>query len=166
MRPDDLLAALWASAGWVAVVVAAHFTVFHLVQVERRARTLVSLWGLGLMGYLWTGLVLDLDRWRIVYGTMTLGCAFTLYMPFYYTLAASQSVQMLIDIAREPDGLTVTELRLRYPTDEILEGRLATLVVSGYLAPQGRRVVLTPKARLVTRPFSLVKALWRLGPGG
>lgn len=166
MRPDDLSSALWAGAGWVAFAVAAHFAVFHLVQVERRARTLLCLWGAALLGYLWTGLVLELDRWRIVYGAVTLGCAFILYMPFYYTLAASLSVQMLIDIGGEPGGLSQEELSGRYPADEILEDRLETLVASGYLVRQEARFALTAKAGLITRPFSLVKALWRLGPGG
>ena len=166
MKPDDLYTALWASAGWVAFAAAAHFTVFHLVQVERRARTLVSLWGLALMGYLWTGLVLELERWRIVCGGGALFCAFILYMPFYYTVAASQSVQMLIELAHEPGGLTLVELRARNPADEVLAGRLETLLAAGYLIPQARRVALTPKARIMVNAFHFVRKLWRLGPGG
>jgi hypothetical protein len=165
VRADDLSTALWASAGWVAVAVIAHFAVFHVVQVERRARTLISLWGLALMGNLWTGLVLELDRWRIVYGAVTLFGAFILYMPFYYTVSASQSVRMLIELAGEP-GLTVGELRARRPTDEVLGGRFETLLASGYVSRHEARYALTAKARLLVRVFRLVRALWRLGPGG
>jgi len=166
VRPDDLSTALWASAGWVAVAVIAHFAVFHVVQVERRARTLISLWGLALMGDLWTGLVLELDRWRIVYGAVTLFGAFILYTPFYYTVSASQSVRMLIELAGEPDGLTVPDLRSRHPIDEVLGGRFETLLASGYVLQHDERYALTAKARLLVRVFRLVRALWRLGPGG
>jgi hypothetical protein len=166
VRPDDLHAALWASTGWIAFAVAAHFAVFHLVQVERRARTLVFLWGAALIGYLWTGLVLELDRWRILYGAVVLFCAFILYMPFHYTVSAAQSVQMLIELAQEPEGLTVSELRRRNPIDEVLQGRFETLLASGYVLRHEGRFALTAKARLVVRVFRLVRALWHLGPGG
>lgn len=166
MRPNDLYTALWASAGWVAIAVVAHYAVFHVVQVERRARTLVCLWGVALMGYLWTGLVFELDRWRIVYGAVVLFGAFILYMPFYYTVSASQSVRMLIELAEEPDGLTVSELREKNPIDEVLQGRLETLLASGYVSRHETQFAPTAKARLVVRVFRLVRALWRLGPGG
>jgi hypothetical protein len=166
VSPNDLYTALWAGAGWVAITVAAHFAVFHLVQVQRRARTLICLWGLALMGYLWTGLVLELDRWRIVYGAVVLFGAFILYMPFYYTVSASQSVRMLIELAEEPGGLTVSELKERNPIDEVLQGRLETLLASGYVFRREARFALTAKARLVVRVFRFVRALWRLGPGG
>ena len=115
MNPDHLVTALWASAGWVAFAVAAHFAVFYLFRVERRARTLVCLWGLALVGYLWTGLVLEVDRWRIAYGGVALFCAFILYFPFYYTVSNSLSVQMLIRMQAAPDGLSVEELRQAFP---------------------------------------------------
>ncbi len=166
MKPNDLYTALWASAGWVAVAVVAHYAVFHVVQVERRARTLVCLWGVALMGYLWTGLVFELDRWRIVYGVVVLFGAFILYMPFYYTVSASQSVRMLIDLAEEPDGLTVSELREKNPIDEVLQGRLETLLASGYVLRRGALFATTGKARLVVCVFRLVRAVWRLGHGG
>ena len=166
MNPDHLVTALWASAGWVAFAVAAHLAAFHLVRVERRARTLVSFWGLALMGYLWSGLVLEVDRWRIAYGGVVLFCAFILYMPFYYTVSNSLSVRMLIRMQAAPDGLSVEEVRQGLPMDEFLAGRLATLVASDYLVPEGMRFAMTAKARVVAQSFRFVKALWRLGPGG
>ena len=166
MNPDDLVTALWASAGWVAFAVAAHFAVFHLFRVERRARTLVCLWGLALVGYLWTGLVLEVDCWRIAYGGVALFCAFILYFPFYYTVSNSLSVQMLIRMQAAPDGLSVEALRQAFPMEDLLAGRLVTLVASGYVVRTGKRFVMTAKARVLARSFLRVKALWRLGPGG
>lgn len=166
MNPDHLVTALWASAGWVAVAVASHFVVFHLFQVEHRARTLVCLWGLALIGYLWTGLVLQVDPWRIVYGGVLLFCAFILYMPFYYTVSNSLSIQMLIRMEAAPDDLSVEELRQRFRMDELLTVRLAILVASGYLVQKEARFTMTAKTRVVAHSFRFMKSLWRLGPGG
>ncbi|HLF49489.1 MAG TPA: hypothetical protein VJA45_08935 [Methylomirabilota bacterium] len=166
MNPDHLVTALWASAGWVAAAVAAHFAVFSLFRVERRARTLVCVWGLALVGYLGTGLVLEVDRWRIAYGGVVLFCAFILYMPFYYTVSNSLSIQMLIKMRAAPDGLSVEGLRQDFPMEELLAGRLVTLAASGYVVRTGERFVITAKARVLARSFLFIKALWRLGPGG
>ena len=166
MSPDHLITALWASAGWVAFAVAGHFVAFHLVRVVHRPRTLVCVWGLALVGFLWTGLVLQVDRWRISYGGVLLFCAFILYMPFYYTVSNSLSVQMLIRLEAAPDGLSIEELRQGFRMDELVDGRLAILVASDYLVQEGERFALTVKARIVAHCFRFMKLLWRLGPGG
>ena len=166
MSADALGTALTVGAAWTAAAVAGHFAIFHVVQVEHRARTLTLLFSCAAFATLWTCLLLDVDRWRTLYGMSVVACAFLLYMPFYYTVAASQSVQLVIDIHGAPDGLSVEEIRARYPVDEILAGRLETLLWAGYVTEMDGRFALTGKGRLVSRPFRAVKALWRLGPGG
>jgi len=166
VNPDHLVTALWASAGWAAFAAAGHFVVFHLFQVKHRARTVVCLWCLALIGYVWTGLVLEVDRWRMAYGGVVLFCAFILYMPFYYTVSNSLSVQMLIRMEAAPDDLSVEELRQGFGMEELLAGRLAILVASGYLVQKGTRFAMTVKARMVAQSFRFMKSLWRLGPGG
>lgn len=166
MSSEPLTTALLTSAVWVAIAVAAHFTVFHFARVERRARALLAIFGLALVGYLWTASSLDVDRWRLVYGVVVLGCAIILYLPFYYTIAASQSVQMLIEIHAARDGLALHELRQRFAVDRLLAGRLATMVGSGYLVHRQGGFAPTAKGRVVARCFRTVKILWRLGPGG
>jgi hypothetical protein len=101
-----------------------------------------------------------------VYGGGVLFCAFILYMPFYYTVSNSLSVQMLIRMQAAPDGLSVEGLRQDFPMEELLAGRLVTLVASGYVVRTGERFVITAKARVLARSFLFMKALWRLGPGG
>ena len=166
MSADALGTALTTGAVWTAAVVAGHFALFHMVQVEHRARTLTLLFAGAAFATLWTCLLLDVDRWRTLYGMSVIACAFLLYMPFYYTVAASQSVQLVIDIHAAANGLSVQEIRGRYPVDEILAGRLETLLWAGYVTEMDGRFVLTGKGRLISRPFRAVKALWRLGPGG
>jgi hypothetical protein len=158
--------ALTTGAAWTAAAVAGHFVIFHMVQVEHRARTLTLLFACAAFATCGTCLLLDVDRWRTLYGMSVVACAFLLYMPFYYTVAASQSVQLVIDIHAAPDGLSVEEIRGRYPVDEILAGRFETLLWAGYVTEAHGRFALTGKGRLISRPFRAVKALWRLGPGG
>ena len=166
MSADALGMALTAGAVWTAAAVAGHFAIFHMVQVEHRARTLTLLFAGAVFATIWTCLLLDVDSWRTLFGMSVVACAFLLYMPFYYTVAASQSVQLVIDIHAATDGLSLEEIRGRYPVDEILAGRFETLLWAGFVTERDGRFALTAKGRLTSRPFRAVKTLWRLGPGG
>jgi hypothetical protein len=163
---DALGTALSWGAAWTAAAVVAHFVIFHFVQVEHRARTLTLLFAFAAFATLWTCLLLEVDRYRAVYGVLVVAGSFVLYMPFYYTVAASQSVQIVIDVHATPRGLSREGIRRRYPVDRILAGRLETLAWAGYLGEADGRFALTLKGCLVSRPFKAVKKLWRLGPGG
>ena len=166
MNPDGLGTAVGAGAAWTAAAVVGHFAVFHLARVEHRARTVTLLFMLAAVATLWTCLLLDVDRWRAVYGMVVVACSFLLYMPFYYTVAASQSVQLMIEVRAAPHGLSREQIRRRYPVQETLIGRLETLTWAGYIVGVDGRFVLTFKGRLVSLPFRAIKKLWRLGPGG
>ena len=124
MNPDALGTALRAGAAWTAAAVIGHFVIFHFARVEHRARTVTLLFTLAALAALWTCLLLDVDRWRAVYGVVVVGCSFLLYMPFYYTVAASQSVQLVIEVRAAPHGLSREQIRRRYPVQETLAGRL------------------------------------------
>jgi hypothetical protein len=107
---------------------------------------------------------LDLDTHRILCGAVLIFCAFILYMPFYYVLATSFSVRMLLEIRRARPPLSPGGLRALYPGAVVLGDRLATLSASGYALKVGEFYVLTSKGRLVARVFGAVKSLWRPGP--
>jgi Ca2+/Na+ antiporter len=77
---DALGTALTAGAIWTAAAVAGHFAVFHMVQVEHRARTLTLLFAGAAFATLWTCLLLDVDWWRRLYGMSVVACAFLLYI--------------------------------------------------------------------------------------
>ena len=166
MSGDPLAATLASGAAWTAAALAAHVAVFRLARVERRARTLVLLFAGAALGHAVTARLLGLDAWRIAYGLVAIAAAFICYMPFYYTVSASQSVQMLLELVRAPEGLHPDALRRIYAVEEVVAGRLDTLVGAGYLARGGRGYTVTPKGRLVASAFRAVKAVWRLGPGG
>ena len=93
--------------------------------------------------------------------------AFVLYMPFYYTITTSLSVQTVIAVEQAPRGrLAVDELASPSTYERIVQGRLDSMVVAGNLTRDGDRYRATPKGRRVTRFFAALKSLWRLGPGG
>jgi hypothetical protein len=163
---DPLPPALASGLAWAAAALLAHLVVFRLVRIERRTRTLVILFVAAAVGHLATSGLAGLDGWRTAYGLLLVFCAFICYMPFYYTVAASQSVQMLIALAATRDGLPADGLRRMYAVEEVFAGRLETLMGAGYLARGVAGYTLTPKGRLVARGFRAVKTLWKLGPGG
>lgn len=166
MTAGALGTALGAGVAWTAAAVAGHFAIFHAVRVDHRARALTLLFACAAFATLVTCLLLDAGPWRAIYGMSVVACAFLLYMPFYYTVAASQSVQLVIDIHAAPGGLSAGEIRERYPVAELLAGRLQTLSWAGYVTVRDGRFALTRKGRLTSLPFRAIKALWRLGPGG
>jgi hypothetical protein len=163
---DPLTAALGLALLCVGAVIVLHVAAFRWCAVQRRARTLVLLWGAGLIGEVVLTRALGIDAWRTGYGAVLVACAFLLYMPFYYTIAASFSVRMLVALAREPEGVALAILRARHPFETILDQRFATLVASGYACADGAAYRLTAKGVLVARTFGAVKRLWCLGPGG
>lgn len=166
MSGDPLTAALSSGGAWTAAALAAHGAVFRFVRVRRRARTLVLLFAAAALGHVVTTRLAGLDVWRVAYGIAVIVSAFICYMPFYYTVSASQSVQMLLELARAPEGLHPDALRRIYAVDDVLAGRLDTLVGAGYLRRGGQGYAATAKGRLVARSFGAIKSLWRLGPGG
>ena len=166
MSPDALGTALSTGAAWTAAAVVGHFVIFHFARVEHRARTVTLLFALAALATLWTCLLLDVDRCRAVYGMAVVACSFFLYMPFYYTVAASQSVQLVIEVHAAPHGLSREQIRRRHPVQETLAGRLETLAWAGYIVGVDDRFALTFKGRLVCVPFRAIKKLWRLGAGG
>jgi hypothetical protein len=163
---DPLAIALASAVAWVGAALLAHLALFRLVRVERRARALVVLFSGAATGHLATALLAGAGAWHALYGLVLIACAFICYVPFYYTVAASQSVQMLIALASARDGLSGDELRRMYAVEEVFAGRLHTLVGAGYLVRGPGGYALTAKGRVVAVAFRAVKTLWNLGPGG
>ena len=93
-------------------------------------------------------------------------CLFVVYVPAVYTVLTSVSVQTMLMLRRRGGSMPERELYDRFAGRVILQDRVATLVASGYLVPEGTRFRLTPRGRSLARAFAFVKALWKLGPGG
>lgn len=103
-----------------------------------------------------------------LYGVLIIFSLFIVYMPFYYTIATSLSVQTLIALEGSPDKrLSMDELRSRFASHDTVSKRLLIMVNNGYLdADAAGRYHTTLKGHRVSQCFGYLKELWRLGPGG
>src|SRR5262249_15865344 len=97
---------------------------------------------------------------------MTSACLVILYVPAVYTVLTSLSVQTLITLRRHGGAVSEADLYDRFASRLIVEGRLATLVGSGYLAANGTGFRLTSRGRTLAKIFAGIKRLWQLGAGG
>jgi hypothetical protein len=92
---------------------------------------------------------------------------FVLYMPFYYTFAASLTLQTVLTLDHAGDeGVRLSDLYAAYASAQTLFARMESMVASGNLVRAGVAYRLTRRGRLLAQVFRLVKDLWQLGPGG
>lgn len=162
---------------WFALFVIAQWTFFHVRAVRDRARCTFLLFGVGLLGQLLSVLfflqfpdVRDTVRSShaasIFAGTLVMGSLFVLYMPFYYTIATSLSVQSLIMIAKVGGAMPISSLANTFASDAVLHARLESMARNGYVIEQGRVYHITLKGMYIARLFSAIKRSWNLGSGG
>jgi hypothetical protein len=97
---------------------------------------------------------------------LTSACLFVLYVPAVYTVLTSLSVQTIIALHRSSGRLPEVELYGHFAGPAMFEGRLQTLVESGYLARHEGRYRTTSRGLAIAGPFAALKTFWRLGPGG
>ena len=173
------MAGLLSGSVWFAAFLAAHVLVFHLRDVHRRFSLILLLLGTAVVGHVastwWTvaaGGAPDpggagVSGLMLAIGTLTIVSAWILYMPFYYVVATSVSVRILITIRHTPDqALPVSALETMFASTELLQGRLETMVTYGHLSRQGNLFAIARKGRVIACSFRFIKAAWRLGPGG
>ena len=171
MTSSPTLIALAAATAW--------FLVFFFVHVGglragfENARWLLISYAACFLGAVVTATLLT--AWHhgmqaVILATMmailTSACLFALYVPALYTVLTSLSVQTMMLLRRRGGALSEAELYNRFASCKIMEQRLATLLGSGYVAPEGPFYRLTPRGRMIAKFFRLVKILWNLGPGG
>lgn len=163
---------------WFVLFLVLHVGLFHFFDIHDRFGTisklfvgavachLASSWVLAERGRLFGGLASG-GVLGAISGVVVLCSLFILYMPFYYTVDASISVRMLVEILGAPGHqLSMTQLRATVALEERLQQRLDTMAENGYLVWEGGGYRLTPKGRGVARVFRLIGKAWRLGPGG
>src|SRR5437870_397049 len=116
-----MLQGIVSGASWFFLFLFIHVFWFHMVHVERCAKAILNTFACCFAGHLVTiGLLsgersLDLVLLRAFYGALVMGCLFIVYMPFYYTIATSLSVQTLICLEEAPGkSLTVALLREQF----------------------------------------------------
>src|SRR6516165_9127085 len=171
MTSSPALVALAAAAAWFLV-----FFFIHVGGVRARfenARWLLISYAACFLGTLVTAIAVTAWHHGIqavslaaMTAALTSACLFALYVPALYTVLSSLSVQTMMLLRRRGGALSEAELYNRFASCKIMEQRLATLLGSGYVAPEGPFYRLTPRGRMIAKFFRLVKILWNLGPGG
>jgi hypothetical protein len=169
-----MLQGILSGAGWFTVFLVVHIVWFHLVQVKDCFKWIAKTLPVCVLAHIGTIVILnsgaqpgEIIALRTVYGVLAMGGLFILYMPFYYTIVASLSIQTLICLDESPGkSLRIAELHQRFASRDIVAGRLEVMVRNGYLehGPSGYRA--TSKARVMSHLFGFLKAVWKLGPGG
>jgi hypothetical protein len=102
-----------------------------------------------------------------LWGDLTFLCLYVLYMPFYFVVMTSLSVETLVMLAKHGGGtLPAAQLRARFASEAFAADRFDTMVRSGLLEKMPGGYSVTKNGKRVARPFLFVKALWRLGTGG
>jgi hypothetical protein len=169
-----MLASSLLAAMWFGVFVLLHIAVSRVWPSRGRFQALLAVFLAALLAQMLSVLLLgtELEPARgyvlaVLTGWVVMLSLFVLYAPFYYTFAASLSVQTVIALQRAPgQRLPLAELRSRFNSEAFLRHRLDSMVATGNLSKEGAAYRLTPKGRSVARVFGSLKRLWRLGPGG
>ncbi len=107
--------------------------------------------------------------WQLgaLWGTLTFLCLYVLYMPFYFVVMTSLSVDTIVMLLKQPSRrLPLAALRERFTSEQFVTDRFEIMGRNGLLRKTPQSYCITGKGRRAIRPFMLVKALWRLGAGG
>ena len=104
-----------------------------------------------------------------LYGVAILISLFILYVPFYYTIVTSLSVQSMIFISANTlskKATTLSWLGEQFISKNLIRDRLSLMVHNKYIYPMGNKYYVTSKGRRTALFFSKLKSVWRLGAGG
>lgn len=101
-----------------------------------------------------------------LWGCLTFLCLYVLYMPFYFVVMTSLSVESLIMLDKAGGSLRISRLQDRFTSEAFAADRFATMDRNGMLRQTPDGYVVTKKGRQTIRPFLFIKSLWRLGAGG
>src|SRR5439155_23122410 len=151
------------AGAWFGTFVATQWLVLHWLGPSARARVLVLGYGVCFIGCVITVGMLTSDPPRrllgVVFGAMTMSCLLLLYTPLYYVVTNSLSVQSIIFLLERRGSLPREALYDRFASRHLLQGRLETLLSSGYVVVDGPAFRITPRGRRLIAPFLAIKSL-------
>lgn len=168
---------LAAGLGWFAIVFLIHLIVIWTAVPSVRPRISQMVFLFGIIGvlssvvlmfsYLGKSSVSQALMFSALGGILVYGGMLTLYLPFYYSIVASLSLQTIILLNGQPNGtLPIIRLQQRFSSRDFVLQRLATMTRNGFLVERQGEHCLTAKGRRVATTFLFFKRLWRLGAGG
>ena len=175
-----MLAGLLSAGGWFAAFLALQLGAFRVFGVRHRSRFIIRLFSVSLIAHVLTVALLpelapsadEAPYFKLtlsaICGLLLMLCLLVLYMPLFYTLSTSLSVELLVMLAIAPGRrLAVGSVRDRFTSIAFIRDRLHTMQANRYLLPDDKGGwALTQRGWRVARAFRGVKELLALGPGG
>lgn len=152
---------------WFAIFLVGHLVYFNINPHVKRAEFITRLLGVTLIGESISIIILIKNSMglSLLWGWLMTFCLFVLYMPFYYVIATSLSIQSMI-LLKIKGQYPLNQLQEAFVSKALVEGRLSTMVTNGYLIEMNKQYRLTPKGKKVAGVFIFLKNLWKLGSGG
>ena len=168
---------LAAGLGWFAIVFLIHLIVLWTTVPSVRPRISQIVFLFGIIGVLSSVVILfsyfgssvsnEALMFSALGGILVYGGMLTLYLPFYYSIVASLSLQTIILLNEKANAaIPIIKLRQRFSSRQFVLQRLATMTRNGFLVERNNSYCLTDKGRRVATAFLFFKRLWRLGAGG
>ena len=141
--------------------------IFHSRNVANKSSLILKLYGISLAGCLVSTLMLEKSLLEAFYSLIFIFSLFILYMPFYYTVSSSVSVQTMVFIKEKGKGKSSThELKNVFASSDVIRYKLESMANSHMIAYREGYYSLTRKGEMVARFFQFMKKIWRTGPGG
>jgi hypothetical protein len=97
---------------------------------------------------------------------MVCASLFVCYVPALYVILTSQSVATIIWLRRMGQPMPEIAFFDRFASRSVVDDRLATLQMSGYVWRDGENFYLTARGRSIARLFKSISVLWNLDAGG
>lgn len=175
-----MLAGVTSGVIWFMFFMIAHVAAFRVMPNQDRSKTILRILVLAFLGHCvsilsirflrddWLILASSSATLSIVAGCLVIACLFVLYMPFYYTVDTSLSVETLAMLSLKGAGrLPITEVKVRFTSDKFLLDRLETMCRNGYLLrTEDGTYMLLARGRKIASLMLKVKELLKLGAGG
>jgi hypothetical protein len=173
-------AGLVSASVWFALFLFGQAFAFHIRPAQMRTRTIMRLFALAMAGHAGSMLLAEAAlaggltafgaslALSLSAGLILLLCLFVLYMPLYYSLNISLSVETLALLTVTTTGrMPMPDVEQRFCSANFLRDRLQTMEANGYLQKAGTDSwKLTGRGMSVARVMSAVKSALDLGPGG
>lgn len=175
-----MLAGVTSGMIWFFFFMIAHVAAFRVKPNQDRSKTILRVLVLAFLGHCVSILSIRFfrDDWlvwasssvmlSVIAGCLVIACLFVLYMPFYYTVDTSLSVETLAMLSFKGAGsLPVSEVKARFTSDKFLLDRLETMCRNGHLLrTEDGTYILLARGRRIASLMLKVKELLKLGAGG
>lgn len=161
---------------WFFLFIVIHFLFFMIIKIPVRISIIIRTFFVCIIAsavsiIIYFHLNNDFDIFYLVFNVfvcwLTMAALFVLYMPFYYTIATSISIQTLIFLLSHSNNMVESKnLYSRFANRKILIERLSIMDRNGYIQCTNEKYVLRSKGYFVASIFSKIKHVCCLGPGG